>query len=194
MSIPSRVEAARILRELGASERLVAHSSTVAEIASFLAGAIEQRGSDIDVGLAEVAALLHDLDKALPADHPLKPLGHGWAGAQWLRDNGYAELAPAVEHHPVMRLADDAHYAAWSSGASIEARVLAYADKRAHQDVVALDDRFARWAARHEGSVELERARGRAELLEAQVCGLAGVEPAAVQRQPWVATALEQAA
>ena len=54
--------------------------------------------------IVETAALLHDLDKMLPAEDPLKALGHGAAGAEWLRQRGYDELAPAVASHPVMEI------------------------------------------------------------------------------------------
>ena len=84
---------------------------------------------------------------------------------------------------------DDAAYLPWVSSATVEERVVAYADKRAHQDVVALDERFGEWIERHGASPEMEVARERAKALEREVCEAAGVEPAEVQRNPWVEAA-----
>lgn len=152
------------------------------------------RGHAINVGLVEAAALLHDVDKALPAEHPLKQLRHGDAGAAWLRERGHEELAAAVADHPVTRLSDDEHYFAWSRGATVEERVVAYADKRAKQDVVSLDDRFRKWTQRHGNTPQMQVARERADALEADVCAAAGVSPSEVRRASWAAAALESAA
>jgi putative nucleotidyltransferase with HDIG domain len=173
---------------------LLGHSAAVADVAAFLASAIEERGHAINVGLVEAAALLHDIDKALPDEHPLKALGHGFAGAAWLRERGHEELAGAVENHPVTRLADDERYFDWSRGATVEERVVAYADKRAKQDVVSLDERFQEWIERHGNTFEIQIARERAEALEKDICAAAGVSPDEVRRDPWASAALDSAA
>jgi putative nucleotidyltransferase with HDIG domain len=193
MAIPTRAEAARILVDLESPGWLLEHSATVADIASFLAGKINSRGHAINVPLVEAAALLHDLDKALPADDPHKGLGHADAGAAWLRDHGYNELASSVAGHPVMRLTEDERYQFWVREATVEERVVAYADKRSRQDVVSLDERFERWLARHGDSEAMGIARERAVLLEKDVCAAAGFAPGDVQRNAWAATALAEA-
>ena len=142
----------------------------------------------------ETAALLHDLDKMLPADDPLKALGHGAAGAEWLRQRGYRELAPAVAAHPVMELGYATTYHAWADRAGLIGRVVTYADKRARQDLVTLTDRFARWHENYPDSPKLDEADTRAHLLEIEICGLAGVTPEEVRREPWVDEALRAAA
>ncbi len=142
----------------------------------------------------ESAALLHDLDKALPSDDPRKVLGHGDAGAQWLVDHGYPELARPVANHPVARLGDDERYRRWASFASREERIVAYADKRAAQRLQTMDARFARWERRHpDYGDSLVRARRRAERLEHDICAAAGISPAEVRRLPWVARAMATA-
>jgi putative nucleotidyltransferase with HDIG domain len=186
MSIPARAEAVQILRGLEPPDWLLEHCAAVGEIAAFLAARIAERGHTIDVELAAVAALLHDLDKALPPGDERKALGHGYGGAMWARDSGFDELAPAIQDHPVSRLSDDAIYLPWAAGATVEERVVAYADKRAHQDVVSLDERFAEWVERHGASPHMTVARERAEDLERQVCAAAGIEPSDVRREPWV--------
>lgn len=149
-----------------------------------------RNGIAIDRRLVEAAAVLHDLDKALPAKDPLRALGHGYAGAQWLTDHGYAELAAPVAQHPVSRLGLDPAYAAFLEAASWEVRVVAYADKRAAQRLQPMGIRFRRWRRRHpELGSSLKQARQRAGLLEAEVCGAAGVTPEQVRRLRWVAAA-----
>lgn len=190
MSIPTRTEAAQILRELDPPDWHLRHSAAVAEVAAYLASAIDERGHAISVALVEAAALLHDIDKALPDNNPLKGLGHGYAGAEWLSEHGYGELAGAVASHPVTRLANDDHYVIWSRMATIEERVVAYADKRAKQDLVPMDERFRSWVDRH-GDTDLMRlARERANALETDVCAAAGIDPGQVERTEWAAAAL----
>ena len=54
--------------------------------------------------------------------------------------------------------------------------------------------RFARWEREHpDFAEELALARVRADLLERDVCGLAGIEPREVRRLRWVDAALEHA-
>ncbi len=153
-----------------------------------------RRGVVIDTPLAELAAFLHDLDKALATDDPLRALGHGPAGAEWLRLNGHDELGQAVANHPVRTLGEAAGYDEWSAELSLEARVVAFADKRALQDVVKLDERFERWYGFYPESEMLPVAHERARLLERDVCAAAGIAPSDVQRLPWVAAAMDEAA
>lgn len=192
VSIPSRVEAVSILLELEPPGWLVEHSTAVAEVAAFLAARITDRGTAVDRPLVEAAALLHDVDKALQKGHPLLQLGHGAAGAAWLTERGHAELAPAVLHHPVKVLGDDAAYSHWAATASLEERVVAYADKRAMQDVVSLAERFRAWGERHpERAESMRTARARADLLGREVCTAAALSPDEVRRLPWVGDAMQ---
>ena len=187
MSVPSRHDAAALLLSLQPPDRLVGHSAAVAEVASFLAGRAVARGTRLDQTLVETAALLHDVDKALPRDHPLLTMGHGEAGAAWLAEQGHRELGPAVAGHTVTLLTDERRYPRWAAEASLEARVVAYADKRARQEIVSLEERFDTWLERHpEHGDGLRRGLDRARRLEQEVCALAGVEPDAVGRAPWV--------
>jgi hypothetical protein len=142
----------------------------------------------------ESAALLHDVDKMLAADDANKPLGHARAGGEWLRQNGMEELAQAVEAHPVMEIGRALTYEAWSNRSGLDGRVVAYADKRALQDLVTLEERFARWHERYPDSRDLDVAHERARRLEAEICELAGVRPEDVERLAWVEDATRAAA
>lgn len=190
MTVPSRVEACVLLLELKPSPRLVRHATAVAEIAAFLAWRTEGRGIPIDRRLVESAALLHDIDKAIPR----RGQPHGEAGARWLAEHGYPELSEAVASHPVSRLGDDTRYAAFASSTSRETRIVAYADKCAAQRLEPMNRRFLRWERRHpELDASLARARERALALEREVCDAAGVAPEAVRRLRWVRAAMTRA-
>jgi putative nucleotidyltransferase with HDIG domain len=190
MAVPTRTEALALLLSTSPSARLFQHVTVVAEVASFLAYRASQAGLVVDRRLVETAALLHDVDKALPADHPLRPLGHGRAGAAWLREAGHAELARAVTAHPVMQL-DEPGAPAWVSGAPIEDRIVCYADKRATQRVVSLEQRFGRWQRKHpEYADRLAETLILARHLEAELCGAIGIRPEAVERLRWVDDAM----
>ena len=196
MTVPDRIEAARLVRSLEPPEWFLRHSRAVAEVAAFLAARTAGRGVVIDRRLAESAALLHDADKALPKDDPLRALGHGHGSARWLEERHYAELAPSVENHPITRLLDGDWFEMWLRESRPEDRIVAYADKRARQRLVSLDHRFASWRRRHggwEGDAAIE-VRRRAGKLEEIVCDAAGVRPEAVGRLRWTAAALRAAA
>ena len=84
---------------------------------------------------------------------------------------------PSVEHHPITRLLDGGWFETWLRESRPEDRIVAYADKRARQRLVSLDDRFASWRRRHpgwDGDAEAE-VRRRAGRLEEVVCEAAGV-------------------
>ena len=162
-------------------------------MAAFLAARTAGRGIPVDRRLAESAALQHDAEKALPPDDPLRDLGHGHGSARWLELRGFPELAIAVEHHPVTRLRDGAWFQAWLDESRPEDRIVAYADKRAEQRLVALDTRFAGWRRRHGatwGDDAVIEVRKRADRLETIVCEAAGIQPHEVRRQPWTTAAL----
>jgi len=194
MSVPSRVAAAAIVRRLSPNERLLRHSTAVAEIAAFLCSAMARRGVAVDATLVETAALLHDIDKMLPVDDPLKELGHAAAGAEWLRINGHAELSAPIASHPVMKMGYAPSFEAWAEAAGLAGRIVAYSDKRARQELISLDERFADWHRRYPASAPLDLAHERFQRLEQELCELAGVEPADVRYEPWVAEALRAAA
>jgi HD domain-containing protein len=195
MTVPDRIEAARLVRSLEPPEWFLRHSRAVAEVAAFLAARTAGRGVAVDRRLAESAALLHDADKALPKDDPLRALGHGHGSARWLEERHHAELGPSVEHHPITRLLDGRWFETWLSESRPEDRIVAYADKRARQRLVSLDQRFASWRRRHggwEGDAATE-VRRRAGKLEEIVCDAAGIRPEAVGRLRWTAAALRAA-
>jgi hypothetical protein len=193
MSVPGRVAAIGLLLSLDPPPWFVRHARAVGEVAGWLAVRLERRDVPVDARLVESAALLHDVDKLLPPDDPAKQLPHGRGSAAWLARRGHPELGPAVEEHPVTRLADHDAFFAWLATASVEARVVAYADKRAGQRLVSMATRFRSWERRYPApwsAAPVEVLRQHAARLEADVCALAGVAPEAVGRLRWTTAAL----
>ena len=196
MTVPGRVDAASLLLSLDPPTWFVRHARAVAEVAGWLAARIDARGTTVDRRLVESAALLHDADKALPADDPARALPHGDGSAAWLTRLGHGELARAAAAHPVTRLLDGERYRRWAAFASREERIVAYADKRAGQRLESMDARFASWRRRYPTGwteTDLRAVRARADRLEADICRAAGVAPAEVRRLAWTRAALRAA-
>jgi putative nucleotidyltransferase with HDIG domain len=203
MTVPGRVDAAALLLSLDPPAWFLRHSQAVAEVASWLAERIAFAGVPVDRGLAEAAALLHDVDKLVPPDDRAKALPHGEGSADWLARQGHPELGRAVSNHPVTKLVDGEAFRRWAAFATREERIVAYADKRAGQRLESMDDRFADWSRRYPDGPEADEptwsdelareVRARAARLEADVCRAAEVTPAEVGRAPWTAKALEAA-
>ena len=206
MTVPTRVEAAALLLSLDPPTWHVRHSRAVAEVAAFLTVRIARSGVTVDRRLVEAAALLHDVDKVLPADDPARGLPHGEGSAAWLTRHGHPELARAVANHPVTKLLDGEHYRRWAAFATREERIVAYADKRAGQRLESMDARFVSWRRRYPpidtggdrrvarlSEADLRTVRARAERLEADVCRAARIAPAEVRRLAWTGHALRAA-
>jgi len=196
VTVPGRVAAAALLSSLDPPPWFVAHARAVAEVAGFLAARIAANGTAVDRSVVEAAALLHDVDKVLPAADPVRRLGHGHGSAAWLTKRGHPELARAVAAHPVTRLADGEAHRRWAAFASREERIVAYADKRAGQRLESMGARFASWRRRYPDGWDdatWRTVRARAERLEAEVCRAAGITPAEVRRLPWTAVAFRAA-
>lgn len=199
MTVPGRVDAARLLLSLDAPPWSLRHARAVAEVAAWLVARTTARGVTASRPLGESAALLHDADKLLPDLDPARRLPHGAGSADWLTRQGHPELAPVVADHPVTRLEDGAWFDGWLSEAAPEARIVAYADKRAGQRLESMRARFASWERRYpQGAGGWTTAARReiwrrAERLEADVCALAGVGPPDVARLPWTAAAFARA-
>jgi hypothetical protein len=196
MSVPSRRAAAALLLSLEPPAWHLRHARAVAEVAGWLAARCAARGVAVDRALVEAAALLHDVDKAIPAADPAAALPHGEGSAAWLAERGHAELGGAAAAHPVTRLLDPGA-GAWLASAPLEELLVAYADKRAGQRLEPMDARFAGWRRRYPDGWSADdgvRARARADDLETLVCARAGVDPAAIRRLAWTGRAMRAVA
>jgi HD domain len=197
MTVPGRLDAASLLLALDPPSWFMRHARAVAEVAAFLAARIAANGIPVDRPAVEAAALLHDVDKILPAADPAHALPHGDGSADWLTRQGHPELARLVANHPVTRLVDGERAKRWAAFASREERIVAYADKRAGQHLESMADRFASWRRRYPTGMDeasLRLMRTRADRLEADVCRAAGIAPGDVRRLAWTGAALRAAA
>jgi hypothetical protein len=149
MTIPGRRETALLLRSLEPPPWFLRHACAVADVAAWLAARAEANGHDVHRPLVEAAALLHDVDKLPSAGAPAGHR-HGDGSAAWLERRGMEDLAPVVRDHPVTRLAEPG-WDAWMRAVSLEARIVAYADKRAGQRLEPMAARFASWRRRYPG-------------------------------------------
>jgi putative nucleotidyltransferase with HDIG domain len=193
MTVPDRAQAAGLLLSLDPPDWAVRHARAVAEVAAWLAERVRRQGMAVDRRLVDVAALLHDVDKILPPTDPVKDEGHGAGSAAWLARVGHPELGPIVRDHPVTRLAEPGALEGLLR-ARVEARIVAYADKRAGQRLTSVDERFAHWNRRYpRSSIDGTELRARVDALEADVCRLAGVRPADVGRLRWTGPAFRTA-
>jgi hypothetical protein len=198
MTVPGRVDAAALLLSLDPPPWALRHARAVAEVAAWLAARTNDRGRPVDRALVEAAALLHDVDKLLPAGDPARSLRHGDGSADWLSRHGHRELAPVVRDHPVTRLLDGPAFEDWLAASGDAARIVAYADKRSGQRLEPMSARFASWARRYQDAPGWDAAVraaavGRAERLETEVCRAAAVQPADLRRLPWTGRALAAA-
>lgn len=209
MTVPGRLESAALLLSLRPPTWFLRHSLAVAEIAAWLARRIVARGVSVDRRLVEAAALLHDVDKLLPADDVARRLPHGEGSAAWLGRVGHPELGLVVAAHPVTRLGTEPNdgFTAWllvPEAGPREAQIVAYADKRAGQHLESLADRFRSWGrrypfpegpaeARERAAADLAAMRRGSEELERLVCDAADVEASQVRRLRWATAALRAA-
>lgn len=206
MSIPNRRDSAGLLLSLDPPPWHLRHSRAVAETAAWLARRAVAAGRSLDRRLVEAAALLHDVDKlaSVRAAAPrVATMAHGSGSAEWLAYRGHPELGGAIVGHPVTRLADGDWFDRWLAGASPEALIVAYADKRAGQRLESMAARFASWERRYPPEERAQRARGswsaetlaavrhRADTIEERVCALADVTPQDVRRLRWTGPAIE---
>ncbi len=150
------------------------HVALVAKVAVFLAKRVMEKKSDIRINLQllESAALLHDIDKAIP-----KMAGeqHPDAGVRVLRESGMGELADIVATHPVhMLLNSDNGPRTW------EEKLLFLADKMVKYEVLTVDKRFDLWLAEplpETVKTELRQIYPRVKQLEKDVFNLIQLDP-----------------
>jgi hypothetical protein len=187
MALLSRQDAIHLLASLDPPLWFWRHSAAVAEVAAWLARRAKAVGLPVEGSVVEGAALLHDVDKLLPPGEPAARLPHGEGTAAWLERQGLARLGGPARWHPVTRLAAvDAP--TWLRHGPLEEWIVAYADKRAEQRLVSLEERFAGWRRRypHEDPALTGLLLARAEELETRLCRRLGIQPAEVRRLRWV--------
>ena len=168
MAVPDLDRAWQILHSYALPDGIVHHSEGVRRVATAAARLVAAADVPVDVGLVEVAALLHDIDKL-----QIQQSGgeHGIVGAAELEKLGYPELAMPVASHPVSCLLDDDRFPrGWPSV------LVAIADRHVAQEFLTIDERLDEMVARYpEHRAGIEAARRPAHALERELADTLGL-------------------
>jgi len=114
------------------------HCTLVAGLAVGFARALMHREHcAVDIPLLEAAALLHDIDKAVPR---LPGERHPDTAVRILREAGMGEVADVVRRHPLHAVLH-----ADIMPTSTEEQLLYLSDKMVKNDIITVDKRFELW-------------------------------------------------
>ncbi len=130
--IPEPETCYELLNRYKVPEHIVEHSKKVALIALYMRGQLEAEKLYFDRSLLLSAALLHDIAKL---ESIRNHRDHAVLGAQWLKREGYPEVAEIVLNH--VNLETDL------AGPIVAKEIIYYADKRVrHSEIVSVSDRL----------------------------------------------------
>jgi len=175
--IPSRAECLKLMDQRGVLVNIVNHSVEVTKVALFISRELNKRGHPVDMGLVEVAALLHDLAKT-ECLHTRED--HARLGYELLKKMGYERIGEVIAQHIWM----------WKRGdpdTISEEEVVNYADKRVRHDrIVSLKDRLIDLRDRYGNGPEAERYLQALEKetfeIERKIFAVLGMDPNDLQR------------
>ncbi len=166
MSPPSEDKCLELLKKHDAPENIQKHCKKVRDVAVLIGKELNKERDRVDMELLEAASLLHDIGK-MKAKEQSGEVGHGDLGYRILQDEGYPETASVVRKHPVVKILkgiDD-----WT----IEDKIVYYSDKRAREDILSLDERFAGLIESYGDTPakveELEKCKSKARELEREL-------------------------
>jgi uncharacterized protein len=130
-TLPSRERALQLLVENGCSVKVVDHCQAVAKLALETAEALKQKGLEVDLGLVEIGALLHDLGRSRThsVDHAIK-------GAEIAMISGLPKpVVSIIKRHVGGGItSNEAKALGWPSDdvyvpVTLEDKIVSYADK-----------------------------------------------------------------
>ncbi len=128
--LPSRGQALRILRQSGCQRNVVKHCEVVAELAIEIGEACQRRGSNVDLELVEIGALLHDIGRS-----KTHSVHHAVIGAKIAGSLGLPEQVLAIikRHVGGGITAREARKLGWPKDIyvpqTLEEKIVSYADK-----------------------------------------------------------------
>ncbi len=133
MILPDANEINRLRKSIGTPENVVRHMEAVAAYLETLLDKLENAGFSYDRELLRASALLHDICRLSPR--------HAEAGAAFLREKGYPEIAELVEDHHRPAAAPDKQEKRFLPPSPAD--LLFYADKRVQgTEIVTIEERF----------------------------------------------------
>lgn len=131
MTIPTREECLKILKDNNVPENIVVHSEAVCDFALKVADLLEKKEIHINRDLVAAGALLHDIKKMAPGDHVIE-------GYELVKSLGFPEVATIMKKHGLYHLGKDEF-----TPKTWEEKIVFYADKRVKGDkIVGIDERF----------------------------------------------------
>ncbi len=186
--VPTKDQAIALWETYKLPEQKRIHVTLVARVAVWLGEQVSARGRSsfgrksenikINTELLEVAALLHDIDKAIPK---LPGEQHPDTAVRVLREQGMMEVADIVKTHSLHSIVDPN-----ISPKTWEEKLLYLADKMVKYEVITVDKRFALWEAEdlpEEGRIMLRRCYPLVKSLEKDIFTLLGIQPEDVAAQ-----------
>ena len=129
-ALPSREQAIELLKKNHCSPHVISHCIVVTEISLEICSQLKKKGFDLDRGLVEAGALLHDIGRSKSND-----VDHGVVGAQIAEQEGLPETVADIirKHVGGGFTAEEAAELGWPVGdympTNLEEKVVSYADK-----------------------------------------------------------------
>ncbi len=171
--IPTEAQAKALWEKYALPERKRVHVGLVAAVALFFAReVIKTKQTVIDTSLLHAAALLHDIDKAVPR---LEGESHPDTAVRILRQEDMEEVADVVVTHPLHAILDPA-----ICPKTWEEKLLYLADKTVKFEIITVDRRFALWNAEKlpAGAQRiLDETYPKVKRLEEEILGIIGIAP-----------------
>lgn len=140
--LPSREQAAAILREKHCPNQVVKHCLDVADFAVKIAAKLQKRGYTVNLELVEAGAVLHDLGRA-----KAHGVNHSLVGAQMATELGLPQsVIDIIKRHVGAGISEkEAEHMGWPKDVyvpkTLEEKVVCYADKRVdHGEVVPIEN------------------------------------------------------
>lgn len=150
----------------------------VTELALFFTRKLKEKGIEVDEKLVEAAALLHDIDKAIP-----KKVGerHPDTAVRVLQELGMSEIAEIVRRHSVHTILNpELAPRTW------EEKIVYLSDKMTKYEVIGVDHRFKLWYMEQlppQAVAELDAALPKVKALEQDIYAAVGITFADIQKE-----------
>lgn len=162
--IPSNTEAMALWNTYKLPPQKQLHCRLVAQVALYFASHISSNDIHVNTSLLQAGALLHDIDKNIPATDGER---HPDTAVRLLNELGMNEVAHLVNTHPLHAILDsNICPTTW------EEKLLFLADKMVKYAVISVDERFALWRAEDllkEDREILEKAYPKVKDLEKEI-------------------------
>jgi uncharacterized protein len=129
-TLPSSEQALQLLREQGCSAKVINHCKAVAELALETANILKDKGFQINFGLVEIGALLHDIGRS-----KTHTVDHAIVGAEIGKSAGLPDsVVSIIKRHVGGGITNtEAEKLGWPKDVyvpiTLEEKVVSYADK-----------------------------------------------------------------